>query len=267
MLAFLLLGCQAEIKPTYKEEDIPFHIRQICKEEYGLDVVVNRTGDTLWIYAPLIKLFHEKFGIEKDKIFAEEVKEKLINILTSIGRVVLSADGAPEFFYLVFSDIELGIDYGLIGYVLDTKKFYAGFIPYTEADKRYVVKFLADPKIIGDRTGEHLKKYDIKFTDFLVDQIVQRISVKFQSQSWKDSFKVDAIQGEYKDGAFSFSYKIENTLLLDKPVNIEEEILKVIAYCLGTYEFEDFSEVTLTDLSSGSHVVVGRIALDKIKVF
>ncbi len=263
----ILLGCQAEIKPTYKEEGIPFHIRKICKEEYGLDVVVTRAGDTLWIYAPLTKLFHEKFGIEKDKIFAEEVKEKLINILTTIGRVVLSADRAPEFFYLVFSDIELGIDYGLIGYVLDTKKFYAGFIPYTEADRRYVVKFSADPQAIGDKTGGHLKKYDIKFSDFLADQIVQRIGVRFQSENWKDSFKVDAVEGGYTDGAFNFSYKIESTSLLKKPVNIEEEVIKIIAYCLRTYEFDDFSGVSLTNLSTGSQAMIGRTALGQVKLF
>jgi hypothetical protein len=266
-LTLTLIGCQAEIEPSYKGQEIPLHIQKICKEEYGLDVVVKRIGATLWIYAPVSKLLHEKFGVEKDKVFAEEVKEKLINILTSIGRVILSADKAPDFYCLFISDVEAGIDYGLIGYVLDMKKHYAGFIPYTEADKRYVVKFGVNPDGIGDRAGAHLKVYDIKLADFLAEQIAQRIGVKFQSEDWKNFFTVDSVQGVYKGGTFIFNYAIKPTPLFQGGIDVRKEILTIAAYCLRTYEFDGFSGISLNDLVSGNQTIIGRAALEQIKVF
>lgn len=228
---------------------------------------MQRVGDTLWVYIPLPKLLHEKFMVDENKLFAEEVKEKLINILTSISRVILSADRTPQFYCLFVSDIELGIDYGLIGYVQDLKKSSAGFIPYTEADRRYVIKFNTAPEAIGDKTGAHLELYDIKFTDFLSTQITQRVSAKFQGEELKPYFKVEAVEGKYQDGVFAFSYKIIELAPPQKPIDIQEEILKIIAYCLRTYEFSDFSKLSLVDLSTGNQTVLGKFVLDELRGF
>ena len=45
----------------------------------------------------------------------------------------------------------------------------------------------------------------------------------------------------------------------------QEEILKIISYCLGTYEFQDFWEVTLVDLSTGAQTTQSRLALEEIE--
>lgn len=143
-----LAGCQSQIEPTYKEKDIPYLVKQICKDEYRLDVTTKRTATTLWIYAPLTKILDKEYGIKEDKIFDEEMLDKLRNILTTIGRVLISSDYTPEFFALLASDINIGIDYIVIGNVLDIKKSYAGFLPWTEANRRYVIKLKLDPKAI-----------------------------------------------------------------------------------------------------------------------
>lgn len=263
----LLLSSCYPTEPTYKEKDIPFYIQKICKEEYGLEVIVQRAGDTIWIYAPMQKLLHKKFGIEKDKTFDEGVIEKLIHILTSINRVTSSSDKAPLFYCLTASDIELGIDYSLTGYVLDIKKLSSGAIPFNEANKRYVIKLNLQPNAIGDKMGAHLNLYDIKLTDFLIEQIAQRIRLEFQGEQWKDYFKIDSVEGKYQSGVFTFTYDIKQLAQPPKPINLQEEITEIIALCLRIYEFHDFLLVNLTDLVSGDKVMLGRSSLEAIKGF
>src|SRR3989338_1193530 len=67
-----LSGCQNSLEPTFKEEDIPELVKQICKDEYKLDVVTERTETTLWIYVPLPKILDKDYGVKEGKIFDEE---------------------------------------------------------------------------------------------------------------------------------------------------------------------------------------------------
>jgi hypothetical protein len=247
--SILLSGCKP-ITPTYKEKDIPRIIKTICKDEYNLDVTTQRAHNTLWIYAPLNKILSKDYGIKEDKIFDEEIMDKIRNIITTIGRVLISSDDTPEFFAFLASDIKLGIDYTMIGDVLDIKKSYADFILWTEANRRYVVRFKVAPEAVGDLTGTHLAPYDIKMEDFLAEQISQRIGAHFQSEELKNCFKVDKSEGKFSEGIFSFDYSITQTAKPNKPVDIRNDILNIAAYCLKTYDFKNFSGITLTDLNT-----------------
>jgi hypothetical protein len=253
-----ICGCSCKIEPTYKEKDIPFIIKKICKEEYGLDVTTERTKNTLWIYAPLDKMLHKDYAVDSTKVFDEGMMDKLRNIITTIGRVLISSDNTPEFYALMASDIKLGIDYTIIGNVLDIKKSYADFIPWTEANRRYVVKFKLSPESIGDTTGFHFVSYDITITEFLAEQIAQRIGAEFQSDELKDYFKVDKSEGKFVDGVFYFNYSITETEKPKTKINVRKEILKIVAYCLKTYEFKNFTGVTLTDLNKQERVDYNR---------
>jgi len=257
----LLSGCSSKIEPTYKEKDIPYLIKKICKEEYSLDVTTQRAGSTIWIYAPLNKILHKDYGVKEDKVFDEEVMGKMRNIITTIGRVLISSDNTPDFFVFLASDIKLGIDYTMIGSVLDIKKSYADFIPWTEANRRFVNRFKASPEAIGDTTGFHFVPYDIKTEDFLTEQIAQRIGARFQDEELKSYFKIDKSEGKFSDGVFSFAYSITQTAKPKKPVAIQNEALKIISYCLKTYEFTGFSGVSLTDLNTQNKLDLNKKAL------
>ncbi|MDO8661891.1 MAG: hypothetical protein Q7K98_01545 [Candidatus Omnitrophota bacterium] len=248
--AIILSGCSGKIEPTYKEKDIPYLIKKICKEEYNLDVTTQRTNATIWIYAPLNKILSKDYGIKEDKIFDEEIMDKMRNIITTIGRVLISSDNTPDFFVFLASDIKLGIDYTMIGNVLDIKKSYADFIPWTEANRRFVNKFKLSPESIGDTSGFHFVPSDIKLEDFLSEQIAQRIGSRFQDEELKSYFKVDKSEGKFSDGIFSFEYSVTQTAKPKKPIDIKNEALKIISYCLKTYEFTNFSGVTLMDLNT-----------------
>lgn len=261
-LVFLFLlfssGCDSPIKPTYKEEDIPFLVKKICKEEYKLDVITKRSATTLWIYAPLPKILHKEYGVKEDKIFDEEVMEKMRNILTTVGRVLISSDNAPEFFALLASDINIGLDYTIIGSALDIKKSYAGFIPWTEANRRYVTRAKINPDAVNDTTGNHLEAQEIYLPDFLTEQIAGRISGYFQEEALKGSFKVEKTDGIFKDDKFIFEYSINQTQALKNKIDFQNEILKIASYCIKTYEFKDFSTVELKDLLTNGNTVVGK---------
>lgn len=248
LFSLLISGCTCPTNATYKEKEIPHIIKKICKDEYGLDVTTQRTVNTLWIYAPVDQILHKDYEKDQSKIFDEKMVDKLRNILITIGRVLISSDNTPHFFALLVSDINLGIDYMIIGNILDIKKSYAGFIPEDESNRRYVVKFLPAPEAIGDKTGFHFVPYDITMTEFLKEQISQRIGAKFQNEELKNYFKVERSEGEFTEGIFSFKYSIEEIAKPKTKIKIRNEVLNIIAYCLKTYEFNDFSGISIEDL-------------------
>lgn len=260
-LSIGLSGCQESLEPTFKEDDIPYCVRQICKDEYNLDVVTKRTETTLWTYVPLEKILHKEYGLKKDKILDEDMVDKLRNILTTIGRVVLSADSSPEFFALWASDINLGLDYIIIGSVLDIKKSYAGNLPSTELNKRYVMKFQVNPNAVQDKLGRHPDFRNITMPDFLALQIVQRLSVKFQGEEMKKYFQVEKIDGIFDKGEFILEYSIKQLLPPDKPVDIMTKFLDTVTYCVKMYDFRDFSRVEINDLATKDKVIFNAAAI------
>jgi hypothetical protein len=262
ILSLLFCGCGNQLEPTYKDRDIPSVIQKICKEEYGLSVTTRRTHTTLWVYAPLDKILHKDYdGIKQDKIFDEEMSEKLRNILTTIGRVLISSNNTPDFFALLVSDINIGIDYIIIGSTIDIKKSYASFIPWTEANRRYVMQFRLSPEAIGDKTGEHLRATDISLPNFLAMQIGQRIALLIQQDTFSKYFKIKKIDGKFNDGIFSFDYDIEQIATPIKPIDLKKEMLKTIAYCIRTYDFQDFSDVEINDLAMNDKSIFSKAAI------
>lgn len=258
LLAVFFYGCDTKFEPTYKESDIPDVVKKICKEEYSMDVTTVRTPSTLWIYAPLSKLLHKEFGVSEDKIFDEEMADKSRNILTTAGRVLISSDNAPLFFVFVACDINLGIDCIIIGNTLDMKKSYAGFIPWTESSKRYVIRFSLEPQAVGDVTGKHLKTYDITLQDFLSLQIAQRIASQFQGETIKKYFKLEKSEGRFENGLFLFEYLVSLTSNPPKGIDLQAEALKTITYCLKTYEFTNFSGIEINNLFDRNRLVLSK---------
>jgi len=256
-----LSGCQNSLEPSFKEEDIPELVKQICKNEYKLDVITQRSETTLWIYVPLTKILDKDYGIKEGKILDEEMTDKLRNILNTVGRVVLSSDNAPEFFALWASDINLGLDYILVGNVLDIKKAYAESLPFTELNKRYVMKFSVNPQAIQDTLGQHMKFYNIRLPDFLAQQMVQRISAEFQGEGLKKYFKVEKIDGIFNNDAFILEYSIKPLLSPDKTIDVTKEILSTITYCVKIYDFQDFSRVEINDLVTQEKLVLNKAAI------
>jgi hypothetical protein len=252
----LSAGCfSTDFAPTYKEADIPVSIKKICREEYQLNVVPIRVGNTLWVYAPQPRLLHAEFGKNPEKIFDEQMVDKARNILTSISRVLLSSDNAPEFSVLVLSDINIGLDYSLTAYLQDIKRSAAGGLPWTESNKRYVIGFEQAVKAIGDTRGEHLKIYDIKLPEFLARQIIQRIRMFSQEEAVKKYFTLKEVNASFKDKVLSIEYSMDRLSQPKEQIDISKRILDIVTYCFKTYEFKEFRQVRIHDLVGGRTAV------------
>ncbi|MBU3959049.1 MAG: hypothetical protein KKE91_04240 [Candidatus Omnitrophica bacterium] len=258
IISLSLSACSCPIEPTYKEEDIPSAVKQICKDEYNLEVINKRTPTTLWIYIPLSKILDKDYGIVENKIFDQELTDKLRKILNAVSRVLISSDHTPEFFVLLSSDITMGLDYTIAGCVEDIKKSYAGVIPWTEANRRYVVKLNLSPEAIGDETGKHLPLYDIRMGDFLAEQIAQRIGERFQEEGLKQYFKIEKSQGAFYNNSFIFEYSMEYLSQPEIKINIFQEILDIVTYCIKTYEFKDFSGLEIADLITEDRLILNQ---------
>jgi len=268
LLAFLF-GCSSEIKPTYKEKDIPFHIKKICKEEYGLDVTTSVVGQTLWVYAPMPRIIDKDYAITKEKVFDEAMTDKMRNIMTSIGRVLISSDRAPEFYSLVISDIEeRGLDYIIIANVLDIKKSYASVLPWTEMNKRYVVKLKSAPEALGDTLGIHVIPYDIGLPEFISGQIAQRIDSRLREPDFKNFYDVKAAEAQFTPTTLVINIDIKlQELRLKAPEtnDITKEALKIAAQVTRAYDFEDFIEVQINEGKEGKSTTFSRKVLETIR--
>jgi len=253
-----LSGCQESFKPTFKEEDIPYLVKQICKDEYKLDVTTQTTESTLWVYIPLTKILDKEYGIKEGKVLDEGMTDKLRNILTTIGRVLLSSNNSTKFFAIWASDINIGLDYILIGNVLDIKKAYAESLPFTELNKRYVMKFNVNPAAIQDKVGSHIKVFNITMPDFLAMQMVQRISVKLQGEEFKKYLKAEKVDGIFYNNVFLLEYSVKPLSKTEKTSDITKEILNIVTYCIKIYDFKDFSHVEITDLVTQNKTFLGK---------
>ena len=145
--------------------------------------------------------------------------------------------------------------------MLDIKKSYADSLPFTELNKRYVMKFNINPEAVEDTVGRHLKLYNIRFPDFLAQQMIQRISADFQGEGLKKYFKVEKVDGIFNNDAFILEYSIKPLAKPDKTIDVTEEILDTITYCIKIYEFQDFSRVEINDLVTQEKLVLNKAAI------
>lgn len=269
LITLFFSGCSSEIPPTYKEKDIPFFIQKICKEEYSLEVTTAMAGKTLWVYAPISKMIHQDYAVTKEKLFDDKMSEQLRNVMTSIGRVLISSDRAPDFYFLVISDIgERGLDYTLIGNVLDIKKSYANFIPWSEMNKRYIEKLENSPQALGDTRGEHIQPYDITLRGFIAAQIAQRIENRFRQEDFKDIYTVKAVTAQFTPETLIINADIvmqEMRLFKTNNDDITKESLKITAQVLRAYDFRDYQDVQINDILNGKSTVYSRAAVEMVR--
>jgi hypothetical protein len=268
---FFLSACTSSTTPSFLKEDISKAVKDICKKEYGLDIVTNLTGRTFWVYMPLQNIvvkspepekYVERFMVEDRKNQFDErvlrinymvkpvpeterqqemsldksVNKKIFNVLQVIRRVLFSMDNKqdknnPMFFCIVTADIANGFELRQVFHCLDLKKISYGFISQTEYQHRIVQDTQISGQIIGDKEGKHMIYYDIALEEFLAGQIQGRIRMKFQKPE------------------------------VDKNVDIDREVAKVVSLTLNTYAFKDFSIVEMSNLSSGAKMILNQTAV------
>ncbi|MBU1871444.1 MAG: hypothetical protein KKH80_01400 [Candidatus Omnitrophica bacterium] len=278
LIILLINGCSPkEDVNLYSKNEAEKKFIQICKDEYGWELNTQLINNSFWIYLPYQKdifqfkanRFSQKssFAVsylegtlsdsllqieyqidplmksEEDKGFTyglmEEISEDFQNVLNTIYRVYFNAEQQPEFYVIVMADIVNGVEIIYTIYSLDLIKIYNYALPSEESYKRVLQEIKGNLAITNDKSGRHLFREEITFPEFLIKQIIQRIRYKLMEAN--------------------LELKEENAL--------NEEIMKIISYCVSTYEFRDFSKVSLNDLSGSKEITRSRSDLEKIKEF
>jgi hypothetical protein len=269
-LIFFLAACSSSTSPSFLREDIASAVKDICKKEYKLNLTTKLAGQTLWVYMPLEEIvskpekpekYTERFLIEEKKntlsdgilrvnysikpiaekevqqemALNKEVNEKIFNILQVIRRVLFSTDRSkidnPLFFCIVTADIKNGFELKQTFHLADLKKLSYGFISQTEYQHRIVQDTAVSSLIIDDATGTHLDYQNITLEDFVVNQIQNRIRIKFQKPE------------------------------VEKNANIGKEILKIVNYTLNAYNFRDFTTLEMIDLLNAKKTIFNRASV------
>lgn len=146
-LAFLLLlplGCG---KHTYPKEKTVSSVKEICRDEYDLDVDVKIAGNSIGTYIELDGLFDRTSGLSKG------AAEHLGSILLSVSRVCLSTDADFEFYMVVGSDKTIpGMEAVFVRHVYDVKRFLLGNISRDDFFQRLLILVRFNPQVLARRT-------------------------------------------------------------------------------------------------------------------
>lgn len=161
--------------------------------------------------------------------YSEKYTQKQNNILTAVYRAYAQlneedknpAEKIPEFFIIVIADITKGLETFTTFYFDDFKRYMAQDIPYDEYAKRYLWEVKGNKNAVGDRKGGHIDYKEMTWPQFLVDQIKNRISFKYQRSDFQPSADEDTT---------------------------EMDILNIVLETVRAYDFKDFTAVKLKNL-------------------
>jgi hypothetical protein len=146
-ISFLFTGCNPNA-PTFPQELLKEHIREICLNDYGIeDVDVKISGKTLGVHLPLKKLFTNDIqalmasgkikNVESLLALSPEAIEKIQDVMFTTSRVLFSSDSNIDFYVLKATDYEgTGIEFILVNYLEDVKRVRFWDIPLSEYYKR-----------------------------------------------------------------------------------------------------------------------------------
>lgn len=261
-IILLLSGCRLAIEPTYTKEKIVESITQLCEQEYQVKPKVWLLGETVWIYLPLTRL------VTKDIQWDKENMEKISKVIVGASRVLLSMKPRPQFMAVVASDTkEYGLDYTIITWIPDIVKYQLELISRNEFSRRNVIRIAENPQSLGDSEGLHIVKKEVKLEDFLAEQMMQRIQAKFGAEPpFMDNFKLGKVDAAFDKDTFKVFVQIERkNLARPVDIDIQKEILKIIAYVIKAYDFKDFLLVEAGNSLTEERAVLSRLALKEIR--
>ena len=287
----VLSGCGV---PTYPKDQLPNAVKEVCKDEYGMDVDVTVKGSTMGIYYPMEGLLDVGMGI------SEGAWDKIGNLLLIASRVVLSTDAEIKFYCVITQDVKLPeLQVVIIKYVEDVKKGMYRNISRGEAFKRTLFSINLTPQAKKERSIEKIfekmgvddstrqsvledffrspptKLSDIGYwrgnfylkeitiQEFLASQIANRIKYEFKdNKDLSEIYKFQTAEGLYipESRSFVIKYKIQNQTVTDtiQELRVKEvkAILEVAHTVFRGYNFQDFKIVVLIDLLENIQMTV-----------
>lgn len=220
----------------YKASSNPFAKSQKPENKPRLDYIDGKFENKNFNFEYSV---NNKNYPEKDRgyssSYTEEFQTAQRAIYTALARAFGDAkqtveEHMPEFIVTIITDLEKGLELESILYYDDLKRVSSNPPDLTQEEflKRYVNDLRGDVDGVNDETGKHIKYREIKFSDFLTRQIVNRINFKFQSSDFPPS------------------------------QNTKDEMIQIIQETLKAYQFTDYQSIKLKDLSDDSSFVLEK---------
>ena len=242
---FFLLSCT--VPATYSRKNIQKSLKDICKNEFNIEVKVRFSGETIWVYAPLEEL------IDSTGQWNKEVQDTRVKIFLALGRVFLSMDNPPKLYCLLASGIKgTGLDTYTIGYIPDMIKFDLGFISSAEREKRIAFLSFPNPSALSDAKGEHIQEYDISIGEFISYLVGQNVEEKFRSSLFNKSFQLKKIFAYYRNNTLKVNFDIKSIEPQENSINPFDEVRKTIKEILDIYNSSsEITEIEINNFSTG----------------
>lgn len=144
LLLQVLSGCD---KPSFPKERLLESIKEMCHEEYHLDVKAKVSDNVLGTYVVLENIFDREQGLSK------EASEKIADLLLAVTRISLSTDAPIQFYTVVASDKTIpGVEAVFVRYVDDVKRYLLGSISRDDFFHRLMIDVRFNPSSLAERT-------------------------------------------------------------------------------------------------------------------
>ena len=282
-LVFGITACD----PSYPKEKLDQAVKDVCKNEYDMNVDVSIAGETMGIYYPMEGLLDATLNI------SEDAWDRITNLLQVASRVVLSTDANIKFYCIIAQDVRLPeLQVVIIKYVDDVKRgmfrsisrdeslkrtlFSINLTPQAEKEKsvekvfeklgveqntaeNVLEEFFRSPpaklKDVGYWKG-HFYLKDVSLPEFLAAQAASRIKLGFRSEEeLKGKFDFRVSEGEYSERmgikTFILKFKIDEKGPRAKVGILRREkienIIDIFGYMMKGYKFKDYDIVILDD--------------------
>ncbi len=274
--------------PTFPKEHLEEAIKDLCEEEYGLEVQVEQKGKTLGLFYAKEGLLEPTFAIRED------AWEDINDLVFSVSRVLLSTDAEVDFYAIIVQDVDMpDIQLVVVKYVKDVKKSMYWAISRYEAFRRTIFRHNITPQAQQEQAvrdifamleldeetqeaviQEHLKSEtltlkdigywrgqfylkDITKGEFLGVQIANRINLRFNEEDHlREKFRLLSVEGEFveetEENWFLLNFSIESKGVFDSSREKRRikvnEILEEFSTMVYGYEFEEFDYLVLYDM-------------------
>ncbi|MDI6605970.1 MAG: hypothetical protein QME65_02360, partial [Candidatus Omnitrophota bacterium] len=139
-----------------------------------------------------------------------------------------SSESEPQFCCIVTADIKNGIVSKQIIYCNDLNKVSYGYISWDEYQHRSVTESYMSPEAFDNKEGSFLVYREITLKEFIPQQIMHRVKLKFQKPE------------------------------VETNADIDKEIRKIAEHTLKAYNFSDFSTLELDNLVTRNKIMLNR---------
>lgn len=283
VVLFALSSCA----PSYPKEKLAEAVKQVCKQEYDMDVDVALEGSTIGIYYPMEGLLDVGMGISEDSW------DTISNLILIASRVVLSTDADIQFYCVITQDIKLPeLQVVIIKYVDDVKKGMYRNISRNESFKRTLFSINLTPQAQKERSIEKVfnkigveeetrqkvleeffqspptklsdigywreKFYlkDVTMEEFIAAQISNRVKLDFRGdKKLSDVYDYKSSEGNFVTSAgertLFLKFKILDQGKSDEAEDLNEkkvgELLRIMNEVVSGYKFQEFDMVVMDD--------------------